>query len=154
MSQEFKLKTYNENDGWILTIAGPLNEHVKLPQAAGTTSMRIDLKGLTYINSIGIRIWVEWLKRQSARPMISLLHCPFVLTKHFSVASDVLPSNVRVESFFVPYLGQDNERGDVLFSRGNEFDDDGEIRPPVVKDRHGLEMELDVLPSYFRFLKR
>ena len=66
------------------------------------------------------------------------------------------PQNLKVCSFYVPYVSTSNpsERKNVLFRLGVEFTEAGEINLPEVKDKSGVDMELDAMSQYFNFLKK
>jgi len=138
-----------------LSISGYVNEHAKFPPIESTTPIRIDLKGVTGLNSVGTRSWLIWVKTSLPDVRISIVNAPTLFVKMFGEVQGTLISKITVDSFFVPfYCEETGERRDILFERGQQFDTQGRLTLPEVKDSFGHRLDLDVLPNFFNFLKQ
>ena len=144
----------------VMRISGKLNETaefemIRLPKS---DSLEIDLVDLTLINSMGIRIFKDWVHRLGV-PELRFSYCPRIFIDQVNMVSEFIPKNSKIHSFYVPYYNENSEEEkNVLFVRDEHFKlEDGEpmILAPEVKDSKGQAMEIDVLPEkYFAFIKR
>jgi len=151
------VKMEKQGEKLLVHMAGTIDEDVDLNQInlAGHSQIEIDLEGLRSINSCGIREWIKWL---SAVPQtqLSFSHCPKVIMDQINMVDGFLPTNGKVNSFYVPYYNDDSgSEKNVLFRYGNEFSE-GNLNPPAaVKDEDGNDMEMDVIEAkYFKFIKK
>ena len=151
------VKMEKQGEKLLVHMAGTIDEDVDLNQInlAGHSQIEIDLEGLRSINSCGIREWIKWL---SAVPQtqLSFSHCPKVIVDQINMVDGFLPTNGKVNSFYVPYYNDDSgSEKNVLFRYGNEFSE-GNLNPPAaVKDEDGNDMEMDVIEAkYFKFIKK
>lgn len=137
-----------------LSVSGYVNEHAKFPSVEMAPKIVVDLKGVTGLNSIGTRSWLLWIKNGLPETPISVTYAPTLFVKMFGEVQGTLAKRVTVDSFYVPfYSDESGERKDVLFERGKQFDENGQLTLPDVKDSKGHQLELDVLPNFFNFLK-
>jgi hypothetical protein len=137
-----------------LKISGYVNEHAKFPPVDPTPQIKIDLQGVTGLNSVGTRSWLVWVKNGLPDVPVSVVNAPNLFVKMFGEVQGTLGPRIRVDSFLVPYYSDESgERRDVVFERGKQFDDQGRVTAPEVKDSAGHKMEIDVLPNFFNFLK-
>ncbi len=140
----------------IWTFSGPLNEHIVIPPIDKSKPLSINMKKITLINSYGIRIWCKWIQENKEFKDLTLEECPFVFVNNFSKISGFITNLITVKSFYVPFFSEESqERKDVLFHLGEDYQINGFLRIPDIKDSKGEYMELDVNPiKYFSFLKR
>ncbi len=137
-----------------LQISGYVNEHAKFPGIDAAPRIKIDLRGVTGLNSIGTRSWLVWVKNGLPDVPVSVVNAPTLFVKMFGEVQGTLSPKIKVDSFLVPYYSDETgERRDIVFERGRQFDDQGSVSAPEVKDSAGHKMELDVLPNFFNFLK-
>ncbi len=155
-----KIEKKNEGEQQVLTFSGQVDEDAVLTESDLTHAKKIvfDLAQINSINSCGIREWIKWIKTTPAQTQLVYKNCPKVIVDQINMVAGFLPENGRVESFFVPYYAESSgEEKMILFQRGKEFKDNGELMPPsgVKSDKSGEEMEIDVIESkYFKFLKK
>lgn len=140
-----------------IQLAGTIDEDVDFNQysIAGSGQIDFELGGIKSINSCGIREWIKWIGT-AASAKINFNQCPKVIVDQINMVDGFLPSNAKVQSFFVPYYNDDSgEEKTVLFRYGQEFKE-GQVTPPAaVKDAQGNEMEMDVIEAkYFKFIKK
>ena len=137
-----------------LKVSGYVNEHAKFAPVDSALQIKIDLQGVTGLNSVGTRSWLLWVKNGLPDVPISVINAPTLFVKMFGEVHGTLGPKAQVDSFYVPFYSEETgERKDVVFERGKQFDNLGNVTEPVVKDGAGHQMELDVLPSFFQFLK-
>ena len=152
--KKFRLDSFAEGDTTYIEIAGPLDETSVFGDIRSDGTVKIDLLGVTRINSVGTRNWCLWLQRFRAPTQIVLINCPVVMVRNFSAISGFLTKLCRVSSFSVPfYSDATGERKDFLAEWGKHFGASGDIKLPQFKDSAGNLMDLDVGDSYFNFLR-
>lgn len=139
----------------IVQLSGALDEHAQLPTIPAGTEIHVDLEKLTYLNSVGVRLWIRWVADVTKNTKMILIRCPALFVKNFSSIRGMLNRNTLVQSFYVPYYDDKyDERKNVLYIRGREFLDDGTLNMPTLKNANGDVMEPDVIEqTYFSFLK-
>lgn len=146
----------NDTEGR-LSLAGVIDEDVDFTNydISKFTSLHLNLKDIKSINSCGIREWIKWMASSQASSIV-FENCPKVIVDQINMVQGFLPSQAKVQSFFVPYFSEDSgEEKNVLFQYGTEFDDSGLKQEPEVKDASGNLMEMDIVEAkYFKFLKK
>lgn len=154
---DFSIQIEKTGAVWKVKVSGNIDEDVDFTPYAlnGPGKVEFFLANLKSINSCGIREWIKWIN--TAGPAEVLYHeCPKIIVDQINMVQGFLPAGGQVVSFFVPYYSEESgtEKA-VLFRTGQEFDNTGNIRPPLVKDESNHEMEMDVLEAkYFKFLKK
>lgn len=151
----FSSEVNNETGSTIIQLAGALDEHAQLPTPPVVSEIYVDLENLTYINSVGVRLWIRWIQEVTKSTKVILIKCPALFVKNLSSIRGMVTKNSTIQSFFVPYYDEKySERKNVLFIRGKHFMDDGTLHMPEVKNSNGEVIEPDIIEqSYFSFLK-
>ncbi len=145
-------------DGPVLKIKlnGEIDEDIDFSQSniSSSSQIRFELDSVKSINSCGIREWIKWLSTAKSSKII-FSKCPKIIVDQINMVDSFLPSNGQVESFYVPYFNEDSgEEKNILFTRDIEFSKES-LKPPVVKDSIGNDMEMDIIESkYFKFLNK
>lgn len=89
-----------------ISIEGPISEKNPFfdinPQRF--ESINLDLTKVTFINSIGVKNWINWIGRSSKESTITLNNCPFVIVNQANIVDGFLPRNATIASFFAPYI--------------------------------------------------
>ncbi len=123
--------------------------HIRVPQ---DLPIEFDLVGVTGINSMGIRMFREWMTTFS-NASIEFSYCPKFFIDQINMVTDLIPVHAKILSLYVPYYSEPTgEEQFVLLTRGKEFDVvDGEVRVewPALEDSKGNSMEVDVTPERF-----
>lgn len=134
---------------------GAIDEHAVLTPCVCTTTIIVDLIGVTYINSVGVRSWIRWLQESSKTSPVILENCPVLFVKSLSSIRGMVNRNTKVASFFVPYYDEKyNERKNVLFVAGKDFSPSGKVTLPRILNSNNEVIEPDVIEeTYFSFLK-
>lgn len=67
------------------------------------TDVMMDLTKMICINSIGIKMWIEWVGKFPKSVVIHLSKCPFLIINQSVTVKGFISENSYLESFFVPY---------------------------------------------------
>ena len=156
------IESLDTPEGMLMTLKGIVDEDTTFNCIPADQSKRLifDLSGVSLINSMGIRNWVNWMKANKDRSMI-FRSCSKAIIDQVNALDGFLPAGAIVESFFVPYHCDNcGNSARTLFRKGHEFemgtaDAKPQIRPPQQKcPKCQNAMEMDVIESkYFRFLR-
>lgn len=151
-------KFKKNNDQLYVQLEGNLDEECSFPTSSlsGFKTIIFDFGNVTGINSCGIREWIRWISAHKDTSTMYFRNCPKIIVDQINMVDGFLPSNGRVESFFVPYYSEEtDEEKHILFSYGVEFNDSGIHYPEKILDSKNQPMEIDVIESkYFRFLQK
>jgi anti-anti-sigma regulatory factor len=93
-------------DGNVLTIAGEIDDTTELASYAEQLQgdAIIDLAGVTFINSVGVREWVTLLDQLMARGLkITLRNVSEPMVRQMTMVMEA-KGDATVDSFFAPYL--------------------------------------------------
>ncbi|MBK9040530.1 MAG: hypothetical protein IPL83_15425 [Bdellovibrionales bacterium] len=157
---EFRVEKKKDKENLLMVISGSINEdanfgNIEFPPG---TQVVLDLDKVASINSCGIREWIKWIRTAPQGSKIIYRHCPKVIVDQINMVAGFLPKDGSVDSFYVPYYCESSgSEKMVIFRKGMEFKDDGEIMPPseIKCDKSGDVMEMDVIENkYFKFLKK
>lgn len=95
----------------------------------------IDLEGVTSINSMGVRVWLNFMKNFRLTHEITLLKCPVDLVMQINMIPAFLGMG-QVETFYAPYFCESCNRSyQKLFST------------EVIKKDMGLSLERQSCPQ-------
>jgi len=125
-------------------------------ELTGASKVVVDLEQVSAINSCGIREWIKWIRTAGDSATVVYKQCPKVIVDQINMVAGFLPTNGKVESFYVPYYSDasGNEKM-ILFREGQEFKGNEVFPPGEVKDESGEVMEMDVIEAkYFKFLQK
>ncbi len=154
---KLEVKMNKTGDQLNVQMTGIIDEDVDFTQfnLVGNQKIQLNLNGIRSINSCGIREWIKWIG-SAAGAAIVYDQCPKVIVDQINMVDGFLPSNAKVNSFFVPYYNDESgSEKNVLFRYGTEFKEGSVQPPPDVKDDQGQVMEMDVIESkYFKFIKK
>lgn len=89
-----------------LVLAGRIDERAHVGDLAATIDekqLTIDLSGVTYINSLGVRDWVNFLRTLAKRDVaLTLERCAEVMVLQMNMIVDARGA-ARVASFYAPF---------------------------------------------------
>jgi anti-anti-sigma regulatory factor len=105
-------------DGELVSLAGEVDDQATLSDLAGQLGARVivDLKGIRFINSVGVREWIVFLGALAQRgASVVLRNCSEPMVHQMSMVVEARGS-AEVESFCAPFLCDDcaSERSLVL----------------------------------------
>jgi ABC-type transporter Mla MlaB component len=115
-----------------LVLAGRIDEQAHLADleaAVEGTTLTIDLADVTYINSLGVRDWVTFLRALSKREIaLTLERCAEVMVLQMNMIVDARGS-ARVASFYAPFAC------DACGWEGAKIVETAEVQPMVTAGR-------------------
>lgn len=150
---KFRMKSRIDGDTTFVELGGAIDETADFGDIKTNQKLTINLENVTFMNSVGTRSWCLWIQRFREPTEVTLVRCPAIVVKSFSIVRGILTDHCTVQSFYVPYYSQaTGERKDFLAIRGTHFLGP-QVSIPPVHDSKGAVMELDVADSYFAFLK-
>lgn len=142
----------------LLKFVGQVDEEAVFPTFNDLgTEVFIDLSGVTAINSIGIRSWIQWFS-QYGSIHFTFINCPKALVMQMNMVEGFLPEKAEVQSMQVPFFCEScDEERELMFEVGREIIVNGDNvtlkydKTKVCKP--DCETELDVSEAkFFRFL--
>lgn len=138
-----------------IEISGFVNETAKFPAVNVTPILRISLREVKGLNSVGTRAWCDFLATLKSASEVWLDQCPVLFVKAFNQVKGAILPNCIVQSLVVPYYSDASGEGtDVLYVLDQDFRKGGSFNIKSVMDSKGQPMEPDVvLNTYFGFLK-
>jgi anti-anti-sigma regulatory factor len=96
-----------EGRGTTITLAGRLDERTLLGGVAAkvtTNEVAIDLSGVSFINSLGLREWVKLLRELKAKQLhVVLRRCSEAMVAQMNMIDDAA-TGVSIESMELPYV--------------------------------------------------
>ncbi len=148
-----------------LYLSGDVDEHADFNQIkiVSTAPLTIDLAQVHHVNSMGVRLWVNWVKTlPKVASAIRFRNCPRVVVQQLNVLKGFLPGNSLIDSLMVPFYCQNCEQeSEYLAKRGEDYleknaDQDAHVKMQL--DRPcptcGEIESADIIPeNYFKFLK-
>lgn len=162
---DFRVLEKADGANLLFVFEGPIDEDVQFPpmDTSKYKVLFVDLKGVTAINSVGIREWLNWIKPLTEKVQVVLMKCPKPLVFQLNMVEGFLPKNAVVKSFFVPfYCEKCDKEENILFNVGQEV----QLSPGSYKLNYDLnamksckeaacELEMDATEAkYFQFLKK
>lgn len=110
-------------DGELVTLAGEVDDQATLSDLTDQLGKRVvvDLKGVRFINSVGVREWIVFLGSLAERgAAVTLRNCSEPMVHQMSMVVEARGSS-EVESFCAPFLCDDcaSERSLVLEVKPN-----------------------------------
>ena len=160
---DLKVDVSQQSKSVSFTVKGKLIEGSSFPDLALSmdSKLSINWNGLTYINSVGLKIWVEYLAKLTKKipaSNITYTHCPPIFVDQMSKVKNVIVKGVSVISFYSPYVCLNcGHTQNVLFEFGKHFKAKGngfEVNSnKIICEKCLKDMELDTTPAkYFNFL--
>lgn len=95
-----------------IQIPSVVDESARLPEVyvAQGDKVVVDLKELKLMNSAGIRLWIRWILPLTKTAKVQLTNCPMIFLNLSSIVMDVVPDQVKIESFSLNYLHLKDDR--------------------------------------------
>lgn len=122
----------------------------------------IDLGGVTIINSVGVKNWINWISRANGKSVIHFFNCPFVIVNQASTVHGFMPRFAFIESFRAPYVcPKCTKETIVTLNRPTDYDYATDSSPKKINlptsyvcEKCKLEMEPDFTEEkHLAFLK-
>lgn len=159
-----QFKVFNNSQDCVVHVEGAINEDTifKEIDPGSAKVVILDLDKVASLNSMGLRNWLNWVKKIRAKAQIVFRSCPRTVVDQMNILNGFLPMGALVESFYIPFYCDSCGREDnFLAVRGRDY------MEATVDAREGMtvpaqrpcpvcqqDMSMDVLPAkYFSFLK-
>ncbi|MBK9040445.1 MAG: hypothetical protein IPL83_15000 [Bdellovibrionales bacterium] len=163
MKNEFKTDKKWQGDRLILSFQGDIDENAEFSKIdlTGVKKATFDFSGIRFVNSIGLRGWLLWIRKASGMEL-QFVKCPRNVVDQMNILEGFLPSNALVESFYIPYYCSGCDHTEMhLVHRGKDYKEgtaDAKegilVQDGFACPKCGAVAELDVLKErYFNFLK-
>lgn len=153
----FRVDKKQENNALVISFTGALDEDVILAAdlAENASDIKFDLKGITSVNSCGVREWIRWMVAVPPNVSLEFYNTPKAIVDQMNMVASFQPARATVHSFFVPYFCDSCEsQKNVLLTAGKEFSGPTVTLPAVSCEKCQSAMEPDIVESsYFKFLK-
>lgn len=158
----FEYKISSDDKTYTIHFSGEIDENADfsalniLPNKA----LVIDLNEVRYLNSMGLRSWIYWIRSLKSK-QVQLRNCHPGIIHQINVLEGFLPLGGVVESFWVPYFCESCEKAfNEHASRGVDYqevtaDQSEMLNIPMEKPcpKCGETSDIDVIPShFFKFL--
>lgn len=154
MSEPLNVAVNKTDTGTVVEVSGWLDGHATLPDLGFISgTLTINLYELSFINSLGIRDWVDWIKNVRTEKGIILTRCSPPFVRQISILQNFIPHGVTVQSICVPYYCDQCEREERrLIEIGTLLDSlPADIQCVMCKG----DMAMDVIKHiYFKFLEK
>ncbi|WP_413560380.1 hypothetical protein [Bdellovibrio sp. HCB209] len=95
-----------QGSSYEMFLEGPISEKTALYDynIKNATELILNLEKVTFINSIGVKNWINWTLKIPSQATITLIKCPFVIVNQVNIVHGFLPNRARVQSFFAPFI--------------------------------------------------
>jgi prepilin-type N-terminal cleavage/methylation domain-containing protein len=161
----FAVETYSDGRDLVVKITGNVDEYADFKKIPRPPNQRLvlDLAGVTMLNSVGLRTWVNWTRELRLPEGIFLRNCPPPVVHQMNILDGFLPLGATVESFQIPYHCEScgHEENKTL-ERNKDFREAtiGEKEKIVFSESIPCSAcseaaEADIMPAkYLKFLRR
>ena len=160
MSGSLTLEQKVKEHKTLITLKGKIDESADFSSASfkGIRVAIFDFAGIRMINSMGIQVWIAFLKRVPRQTAVIFKRCPLRVINQINLFPAFLAGRkVRITSFYAPWFcDQCDESFSFLLTTKDHFP---EGKPLTVPDQTcqkcGEDMEFGVIEEkYLLFLKR
>lgn len=158
-----KVDVKKEGDILKVAVSGYIGENAGLFDLnfTGVKAIAVDMGGVNYINSVGVKNWINWTGRFPKQLKVEFHSCPSLIVNQVNMVAGFLPNEGTVESLSAPYVcNKCNREETVPLKRGVHFQYATESAPykfespPVSCPKCKEPMELDAVEAkFFNFLK-
>lgn len=142
-------------------IVGEIVENAQLEvlNLDGRIELHINARGIEYINSAGICVWVEWIAALKAKyPGVTIFldEVPYPILKQIATVDNFLPEGSAIGSFYAPYTCEDcYATEEKLYEIGKDYPPNpspteaAALFETGIGCKCGSSLEVDALPSIF-----
>lgn len=158
-------KVVAKKNGNILNVdvSGYIGENAELFDLnyTGATKIVMDLGGVNYINSVGVKNWILWTGRFPKEMIVEVHRCPTLIVNQVNTVVGFLRGDSTVQSLTAPFVCNKCSREEgVLLERGVHYQYAKEASPYFFKSpekmcpKCNIPMELDAIENkFFNFLR-
>jgi hypothetical protein len=156
--KSFKMEKDIKDRALTLRLGGSIDEEMSLNDMDidQYKTVFIDVGQIEFINSVGSREWVKWMKDLNTDIKLRFLNCPKIFIDQANMIEGFVPQHATIDSFSVPYFCEGCEN--LTFNTYQTTEIQGKVDriPEFVDCEHcGKKAEIDVVPStFFKFLRK
>lgn len=150
MNTSLSIQAIEKDAVLFISLQGRLDEDADLKNISNPQSrpIVIDFDQLTFINSNGVKLWIEFISALRSDTTLIYQRCPKILVDQFNMVKGLYTNNTQIESFYAPYYDEKSDSEEMKL-----------ITPQDViagKAPHfGDHLEFDAIEEqYFFFLQR
>jgi hypothetical protein len=145
----------------VVTLKGALNANTEFPKLTkdNANEILIDMDGVSYINSGGIKSWFVWFQdiNQSLTGYpITFVKMPALSVRQAASIRGFIPQGSKVNSFYVPYFCEScNNNSSVLYKNGENWDSNWSREDKIKKisesrcPKCNSVVEIDAIPEHY-----
>ena len=160
MKTNFELKI--DQNKLVVELKGEINAQTDFPQLTkgGAKELVIDLAGIGYMNSGGVKNWMSWIAAVNNAfrgTAITFVNLPSVSARQAAQIKDFLPNGANIQSFIVPYYCNSCMiNAKVLYKKGVNWDSSWEPEEKIRKITYtkcptcGTMIEIDAVPEHYK----
>jgi hypothetical protein len=153
-NEKFKFETVIKGDNKVVVLRGMIDEDTTFTEMANLgKSLTFNWKGVTSINSCGVRNWVNFIKDLTGYT-IHYEECPPLIVRQMNMIPSFV-ANASVVSVYAPYVCSSCENEQLVLIPAAKFTDvDALMEAKECESCKKGELELDGHPQqYFAFSK-
>jgi len=134
---QFQARKESRGNIPVLHLSGVINERTELNglfDGIEGDTLIINLKGVTRINSCGVRDWVNAAKPLAAKFTVTYEECSRAIVEQLNMIVNFLNSG-KIVSFFAPYYCDScDEEHEMLVVISEHFEDEDDLEEPEAPD--------------------
>lgn len=139
----------------VIRLSGTIEESVDFAQLLGslTGEVRVNTKGITRINSVGVKAWIQYFQGQTAKgTKLVLEECSTAIVEQINLISN-FSAGGKIESIYVPYACPKCRTEFTSLFKTDDLKKSGMAVPNVKCPKGDAEGEFDDVPEeYLGFL--
>lgn len=155
MINRLRIETVFKDNRKVMALRGSIDEDAQFDSLLGEKgTLYIDFEGVTSINSLGVRSWVNFLKALGNRT-IHYENCPPIVVRQLNRVPSFL-GKAAVDSVYVPYICDSCEKEVLILISKNALEKSPVNIPGTFSCeacKNG-EMEIDGRPEQYFAFKR
>ena len=155
INDKFKIETALKDKKRVFFLKGTIDEDTTFDAVLqGEGEIHLNFSGVTGINSLGIRTWVNFMKELAGK-QVFYEECPPVIVRQMNMIPSFV-GHAKVVSVFAPYVCEDCDQEKlVLINEQSLSQTEVELPKSFVCESCGKgEMELDGHPKQYFAFKR
>jgi anti-anti-sigma regulatory factor len=157
MSQKLSIEKQEDSNATYLTIKGVIDEDADFKGAFSglKPKVTIDLEGISFINSCGVREWVRAIQELPKGAEVQLLKCAPRIVEQTNYVANFTGAG-KIVSFFAPYYCPKCQKERTALLQAADFKSGAPDHAPAQKCPNcGTKMDFDdIEEEYFSFLDR
>jgi anti-anti-sigma regulatory factor len=154
MATPLEIVCSGESAHTLVTMRGDIDEKARFDTVSVSTgNVVLNLANVTSINSTGVRAWIQFMSRLTAKASVSVEACSPSMVSQINMVSNFL-KGARVLSFQAPYACEACETLEAILLTPSDLNGQMSVAPARNCSRCGKQLVFDDMEDgYFAFLK-